>query len=1727
MDKSFTKSFCFLLFFFFSYLTQSAAQTVTISNVDAGPYGQGSTITAPFQINTTSGCIGTKNVFTLYLSDATGSFASEKAIGTFTGFYASFINGIIPAGTPAGNGYRLRVGTSLPSAFSAPSAPFTISGSAGVVAATTSQVVNTSNPEVFGTCIGVDNTSFTFTNNSTTGTTATASFYNELAQADEGSINLNGSFIAKAAHYTVTVRAIDGAGTVGTKSYLLMNNMVNNSFGASGSTTVCLNGANKLSYNVDITSATGIQKNYPGMIYKVLWGDGAVNELTFCDIKNSGGMISHNYIKTSCGNNVNGQLNVFEVDLQPVNPYCGNVVTQVTVYAKVLAPPQNRFDAPLAGCANTEVTFVNTSYPGQDPNSTAPDCVNVNALYTWLVDGAVVAQNYTAAQTFTYKFTATGSHRVTLHLQNNTGLCAADDVDKTICVQDPPKPSFTLPTTLICSPGTVTPANTSIVDNNCIASNQFVWVVTGPAPVAYDGGTNANSKQPNFRFNTSGIYSVRLDITTESCGVVSSPEQTIIVNATPIAALSADASLCGNNNTLNFNANPGVTRTILTGTNNPINTTYLWTVTGGNFEFTGGTDATSQYPQILFKDYATYTVSVTHTNNCGTATDSQQLVFQEAPLVSAGADITVCEGTPVVLAGSITGAVNSFQWAGGNGTFSPNRNALNATYNPTAAEINAGQVILTLRALTAVAAPCNIINDDVVITLIKKDVITSELIKAVCNGETFNYTVTSANPISTYTWTAAVTSSNASGFTATGSGNTISDVLTNNSATFDAVITYTITPLTNGCPGTPAQLKVTVKALPVASATVASAEICSNQPSGVSFTSNIAGSVFTWTSTASAGITGNSNPTTPVTAGNIDDVLVNTGTTTGTVTYTITPYNGTCMGTPKTITVNVKPLPVTSVPGPDEEICNTPTYKLKANDPGSGTGKWTVASGQTGITFSDDTRPDATVSGLLPGNVYQFKWTITAAPTCPPSSNIVTIKVDNETIGGTTAGAATVCAGSNSGTVTLSGHVGNVLRWETSADNGVTWLVLPVTANTISYTNLVSTTQYRAVVQSGVCAMLTSAITTITVNEPVVAANAGTDVKLCNAATVTLNGNSPAPFNGVWTQTAGPTVTFVNATDPKTQVNGLLGGNIYKFVWTIKGLPPCTDSFDEVLIENSPDVTAAFTANKTADCGPFMVSFTNTSTLTTGVNFVWDFGDGSPVSNLVNPQHTFQPGTDGKDKVYTVSLLVPDNCVLRPAFTATITVRPSAPVANIIPANLSGCGAFAIKLQNASPGNNALYEFYLFDGNNQLQKITRTDKSEVIFDPVTTPVTKVYTVYMEVTDLCGTKTKSNNIPITISPATFIAQTFVKNNANIGCAPFNVTFVNNSSGGNVFKYNIYNVDNVLIESVTAGKTDFPYLFVNPGIFFVSITASNDCGALESAKIKVEVSATPAPNFDADIKTGCRKISVNFANLTPTNGTTPSASLSYEWDFGDGSPHSFNVTPPTHTYDYKKSPYTVTLTVTNQATGCTNTMVKQKFIVVESPPGTEFTVKPDFVTTIPNYSFSFVDQTTGSNLISWRWTFGDGSSSTSRNPTHTYADTGKYEVKLVVVSRTGCDSAITHTVRITGVPGQLYLPNAFTPNGSSTELRSFTAKGSGLASWRLQVFNKWGQLVWETTKLNSNGEPVESWDGTFKGMESPQGVYIWQATAKFINGTDWKGMSYNNSLPKRTGAINLIR
>ncbi|WP_199233994.1 PKD domain-containing protein, partial [Pedobacter sp. HMWF019] len=374
---------------------------------------------------------------------------------------------------------------------------------------------------------------------------------------------------------------------------------------------------------------------------------------------------------------------------------------------------------------------------------------------------------------------------------------------------------------------------------------------------------------------------------------------------------------------------------------------------------------------------------------------------------------------------------------------------------------------------------------------------------------------------------------------------------------------------------------------------------------------------------------------------------------------------------------------------------------------------------------------------------------------------------------------------------------------------------------------------------------------------------------------------------------------------------------------------------------------------------------------------------------------------------------------------------------------------------------------------------------------------------------CGTNVKSYDIRV--SPQNITPELVVDAKEKQGCAPWTVHFDNNSIGASRFTFDFG--DGGTRNTITTGTET--YTFTKAGTYTVKMTAFNSCSEISTTET-ITVLPQPQVAFDADITLGCAGLAVQFKNNTQDG-------FSYSWDFGDGSPLS-NEVAPIHTYNGDQEYYTVTLTATNSL-GCTQTISRNQYIHIVPPPVAKFNVSPSTRISIPDYTFRFEDESTN-QPSNWLWTFGDKQSSTLQNPSHTYADTGKYTVTLQVINQQGCISTTFKQVSIEGVPGYLYLPNAFMPGGSRPELRTFQAKGSGIKTWRMTVFNKWGQALWETSKLEE-GRPVEGWDGTFSGAPAPQGVYFWKVDVEFINGTEWKGMSYDNSSPKRTGPIHLIR
>lgn len=160
---------------------------------------------------------------------------------------------------------------------------------------------------------------------------------------------------------------------------------------------------------------------------------------------------------------------------------------------------------------------------------------------------------------------------------------------------------------------------------------------------------------------------------------------------------------------------------------------------------------------------------------------------------------------------------------------------------------------------------------------------------------------------------------------------------------------------------------------------------------------------------------------------------------------------------------------------------------------------------------------------------------------------------------------------------------------------------------------------------------------------------------------------------------------------------------------------------------------------------------------------------------------------------------------------------------------------------------------------------------------------------------------------------------------------------------------------------------------------------------------------------------------------------------------------------------------------------------------------------FKINIDDAALSFMNQSL--NAVSYLWDFGDGTTSTETNPVHTYTAPGIYQVSLTAFGNNNCTDVITYAATIVAeINSMLYVPEAFSPNGD--QINDFLeVEYSGLESFSIRIFNRWGEVVYQSN------DPAENWDGKVNGNIPASGVYVYVVNAK---GADNKTYTFNGTV-----------
>ncbi len=234
------------------------------------------------------------------------------------------------------------------------------------------------------------------------------------------------------------------------------------------------------------------------------------------------------------------------------------------------------------------------------------------------------------------------------------------------------------------------------------------------------------------------------------------------------------------------------------------------------------------------------------------------------------------------------------------------------------------------------------------------------------------------------------------------------------------------------------------------------------------------------------------------------------------------------------------------------------------------------------------------------------------------------------------------------------------------------------------------------------------------------------------------------------------------------------------------------------------------------------------------------------------------------------------------------------------------------------------------------------------------------------------------------------------NTNSQCLSGNSFSFTNLSSGSIQGYHWNFGDGTSSYQQHPTKT-----YAAAGNYNVILTVTNTGGCIDQSTVVISVNGTPNINFTVNSEVQC--LIGNVFTFTNTSGTQ--AGVSYYWSFGDGLNSTLSTINKTFAYT---GTYQVSLVATS-GTNCKDSLVKT--VSVLNKPTPSFTVSPS--TDCNNYTMSFSNTTAGNNII-YTWYFGDGSSTTAKNPTHTYSNGGVYAVKLVTFINNGCADSITQNI-----------------------------------------------------------------------------------------------------------------
>jgi len=508
--------------------------------------------------------------------------------------------------------------------------------------------------------------------------------------------------------------------------------------------------------------------------------------------------------------------------------------------------------------------------------------------------------------------------------------------------------------------------------------------------------------------------------------------------------------------------------------------------------------------------------------------------------------------------------------------------------------------------------------------------------------------------------------------------------------------------------------------------------------------------------------------------------------------------------------------------------------------------------------------------------------------------------------------------------------------------------------------------------------------------------------------------------------------------------------------------------------------------------------------------WIWSYGDGTPNDTVIAPNTPDRSHKYATSGLFYVSLTVINQNGCFASSSDSLLVRPCIN-AGFMNVDTLGCQNQLFTFADTSfcglPISEWAWDFG--DGNSLTYNSYKPNVSHIF------PSSGTYNVELRISTFTANKVVSDSVtwPVFINPSPIARFDSVA-----VCYRLPVVFKNtSSSNGTQISSYAWTFGVPGSASDTSSLKNPTYKYAVAGSYNVDLIVKNTIGCSDTVTHNIIIHPLPTANFD--MSASCAKSPVLF---TDRSDSALAPLISWKWIFADllGTIGVDSVPNPEFTFA-KAGDYNILLIVAD-TNGCIDSIPQT--LTTNPIPVPAFTYMENY----ENVQGQLLMLNLSLGATQYQWDFDNGILTGAENPTVTYSEDGTYVIELIAWNGFNCSDTLRVDYKL--LFKGLYIPNAFAPTSPFSTVQYFKPVGINLQSYKIEVYDTWGNLLWDSKELDEFGRPSEAWDGTVNGRLLPQDIYVWRAQAVFKDGTIWKSQDVGETkglTDKPFGTVTLIR